>query len=356
MPKLGGCFDLEKKRGNIFQLEQNVQDPKLWDNRKRAQSITKELSELKEYVAKWDSLELDVVSNLELAQELSREEDEELKKEVEKKLQELKEQFQKLELFVFLNGKFDARGAIISISAGAGGTDAQDWAEMLERMLLRYSELKGFSTHIVDRQAGSEAGIKSSTFEVSGERAYGWLKSESGVHRLVRISPFDAEKMRHTSFALVDVIPDLGDLEDVEIKEEDLRVDVFRASGHGGQSVNTTDSAVRIVHKPTNITVSVQNERSQQQNKQTALKILKSRIAQLQEQEREAEERKIRGDVKSAEWGSQIRSYVLHPYKMVKDHRTGAETSDVDAVLRGELDRFSESYVKWLASNKSLTF
>ncbi len=300
----------------------------------------------------WGELEREVFSNLELAQEFLKEDDQDLAREIESKVKDLVKQFQKLELSVFLNGKFDSKGAIVSISAGAGGTDAQDWAEMIESMLIRYAEAKGFKTRIVDRQKGQEAGIKSSTFEVTGINAYGWLKSESGVHRLVRISPFDAEAMRHTSFALADVIPDLGDVEDVEIKEEDLRVDVFRASGHGGQSVNTTDSAVRMVHKPTNITVSVQNERSQQQNKQTALKILKSRIAQKLELEREEEERKIRGDVKSAEWGSQIRSYVLHPYKMVKDHRTNFEAQDVDSVLRGELDKFAESYVKWLVKNK----
>ncbi|MDP6571270.1 MAG: peptide chain release factor 2 [Patescibacteria group bacterium] len=350
--KQRGCFDLDKKRADIRNVEKEVQDPKLWDNRERAQLLTQNLASLKEDVGIWEDLELDASSTLDLAQELAKEKDRELESEVEKKLQELKAQFQKLELSVFLNGKFDNKGAIISISAGAGGTDAQDWAEMLERMLLRYAEQKGFSTRSVDRQQGQEAGIKSSMFEVKGKNAYGWLKSESGVHRLVRISPFDAEAMRHTSFALVDIIPDLGDVDDVEIREEDLRVDVFRASGHGGQSVNTTDSAVRIVHNPTNITVSVQNERSQQQNKQTAMKILKSRIAQKQEQERDDEERRIRGDVKSAEWGSQIRSYVLHPYKLVKDHRTNMEKQDVDSVLRGELDKFSESYVRWLVANK----
>jgi peptide chain release factor 2 len=303
-------------------------------------------------VQAWESLGHGIENNLELALELSREKDSELEQELERTTRALHTAFQKMEFAVFFNGKFDEHNAIISISAGAGGTDAQDWAEMLERMLMRYAEQKGFKTELADRQLGGEAGIKSSTFEIVGPKAYAWLKSEAGVHRLVRISPFDADSARHTSFALVDVIPDLGDTQDIELKDEDLRVDVFRASGHGGQSVNTTDSAVRIIHRPTNITVSVQNERSQQQNKQTALKILKSRIIQKQEQEREEAERKIRGDVKSAEWGSQIRSYVLHPYKLVKDHRTGVETSDVDSVLGGELDTFAESYVKWLAKHK----
>jgi peptide chain release factor 2 len=326
-----------------------VQNPNFWDNQEHAQNISQELSDLVSEVDTWSSLQNQVDINLELAQDLSNERDQEIEQEIEQKTKELEHTFNELEFFVFFQGKFDDRGAIISISAGAGGTDAQDWAEMLESMLLKYSSQKGFKPRLVDRQSGQEAGIKSSIFEVSGKYAYGWLKSESGVHRLVRISPFDAEKMRHTSFAMVDVIPDLGDAQEIEIRDEDIRVDVFRASGHGGQSVNTTDSAVRIVHKPTNITVSVQNERSQQQNKETAMKILKSRLAQKQEEEREQEERKIRGNVQSAEWGSQIRSYVLHPYKLVKDHRTGLETSDVDAVLSGSIDKFSESYVKWLA-------
>ena len=284
-----------------------------------------------------------------MAQDLEKEEDKELEEDVHEKTKELVKIFKQKEFLVLFTGKFDEKGAICSISAGAGGTDAQDWAEMLERMVLRYCEKQGFKTRIIDRQSGQEAGIKSSTFEVIGKYAYAYLKSESGVHRLVRISPFDAEKMRHTSFALVDIIPDLGDAQDVDVREEDLRVDVFRASGHGGQSVNTTDSAVRIVHEPSGIVVSCQNERSQQQNKATALKILKSRLAKKQADERDAQERRIRGDVKSAEWGSQIRSYVIHPYKMVKDHRTDEETSDVDSVLRGELDMFSQSYVRWLA-------
>ena len=286
---------------------------------------------------------------LDLARELEKENDDELEQEIVRKTEDLADIFKKQEFLVFFNQKFDERGAIASISAGAGGTDAQDWAEMLERMLMRYCEAKGFRISSIDRQRGNEAGIKSSVFEVSGAYPYGWLKSEAGVHRLVRISPYDAEKMRHTSFALVDIIPDLGDLSDIVINDEDIRVDVFRSSGHGGQSVNTTDSAVRIVHNPSGIVVTCQNERTQQQNKATAMKILKSRLAKKQADERDQQERRIRGAVKSAQWGSQIRSYVLHPYKLVKDHRTGLETSDVDAVLAGCLDKFAESYVKWLS-------
>lgn len=350
------------KKERIIELEKQASSPAFWENQKQAQEITHQLSDFRDEVNTWESLSRDVVGTLEIAQDLEKEQDEELERDVIKKTEELLNNFERLEFTVFFQGKFSAKGrpasgwdehgAIVSISAGAGGTDAQDWAEMLERMLLRYCERKEFKTRILDRQQGAEAGIKSSTFEVSGKYAYAWLKSESGVHRLVRISPFDADKSRHTSFALVDIIPDLGDVKGIEIKDEDLRVDVFRASGHGGQSVNTTDSAVRIVHEPSKIVVTCQNERSQQQNKQTAMKILRSRLAQKQEQERDAQERRIRGDVKSAEWGSQIRSYVIHPYKMVKDHRTNLETSDVDAILRGELDKFSEFYIKWIFKQK----
>ncbi len=311
--------------------------------------MTQKLSDLKNEVSRFETLDREVRSTLDLAQDLSKERDFGIENEVKQKTEELERAYCELEFFVFFIGKLDNRDAIVSISSGAGGTDAQDWAEMVERMILRFCESKNFEVKLVDRQPAREAGIKSSIFEVSGQYAYGWLKSEAGVHRLVRISPFDADKARHTSFALVDVIPDLGDVEDIEIREEDIRVDVFRSSGHGGQSVNTTDSAVRVVHEPTGIVVTCQNERSQQQNKLTALKILKSRLAQKQLQEKEKRERNIRGELKSAEWGSQIRSYVLHPYKMVKDHRTGEQTSDIDSVLSGNLDDFSESYVKWLS-------
>ena len=325
-----------------------MQAPGVWDKREQAQALAERLSALTDKVKRWNDLEQETKDNLQLAEEFAREHDAGLEIDIKNRLTELERWFAELELTVFYTGQFDERGAIAAISAGAGGTDAQDWAEMLLSMLLRWAERKGLAARLIDKQTGQEAGIKSAIFEASGRFAYGMFKSESGVHRLVRISPYDAEKMRHTSFALVDVIPDLGDLNDIELKDEDLRIDVFRSSGHGGQSVNTTDSAVRVVHLPTGLTVSCQNERSQQQNKQTALKILKSRLAQRQIEEREKKERQIRGAVKSAEWGSQIRSYVLHPYKLVKDHRTGYETQDVDAVLRGELDKFSEMYLKWL--------
>ncbi len=323
-----------------------------WDDSSSAQDKMQYLSCLKTEVEQWDSLFYDIQATLEIAVELSGEQDEELRAEIEKKTKELEMRFSDLEFFVFFKDKFDSCGAIVSITSGAGGTDAQDWAEMLERIILRFCELKKFKAKILYRQPGQEAGIKSSTFEVSGKYAYGWLKSEAGVHRLVRLSPFDSDNARHTSFALVDIIPDLGDIEEIKISEEDIRIDVFRSSGHGGQSVNTTDSAVRIVHNPTGITVTCQNERSQQQNKEMAMKILKLRIIRKMEQEREEEERKIRGELKSAEWGSQIRSYVIHPYKMVKDHRTGEQTSDVDFVFSGGIENFSKEYLKWIAGSR----
>lgn len=329
-----------------------MQEPELWQNREQALSVTTEHASLKKEIEAWQELAREAKADLALAEEFKNEAEEDLVADLEQKAAKLEQAFAALESTVFFTGEWDERNAIISISAGAGGTDAQDWAAMLLEMLVRFCEKEGWRVVLADKQSGQEAGIKSATFEAIGQYAYGKLKSESGVHRLVRISPYDAEKMRHTSFALVDVIPDLGDLEDIELKDEDLRVDVYRSSGHGGQSVNTTDSAVRIVHIPTGLTVTCQNERSQLQNKQTALKILKSRLAKQAIEEREKKERKIRGEVKSAEWGSQIRSYVLHPYKLVKDHRTGLETQDVDAVLHGGLDSFSQAYVRWLARNQ----
>lgn len=348
MSRQRSCFEIGKKEEEIKELEQALSAPNFWDNQERAKTVSERLSFLSSTVGDWRELERETAAALETAQEFAHVADEGIEQEIKNQAEELAAKFATAEFLVLFTGAYDSRDAIVSLSAGAGGTDAQDWAEMLLAMLLRFSERKGLKTRLVDKQSGQEAGIKSAAFEAVGQYAYGWLKSEAGVHRLVRISPYDAEKMRHTSFALVDVIPDLGDLPDIELKDEELRIDVFRSSGHGGQSVNTTDSAVRVVHIPTGLTVSCQNERSQQQNKATALKILKSRLALRRAEEREAAERRIRGEVKSAEWGSQIRSYVLHPYKLVKDHRTNFETSDVDAVLSGGLEEFSEAYLKWM--------
>jgi peptide chain release factor 2 len=273
--------------------------------------------------------------------------DTEMIKEVTQELTKLQAQFAKMEFAVLLNDEYDASDAIVALHAGAGGTEAQDWTEMLFRMFTRYAEKKGWRVTLLDKHLGGEAGIKSATFSVEGRYAYGHFKTEAGTHRLVRISPFDADKLRHTSFALVEVLPDLGEVAESTIDPKDLRIDTFLAGGHGGQGVQTTYSAVRITHIPTNIVVTCQNERSQTQNKATAMRILQAKLQALALEEREKQKRQLRGEFQSAEWGSQIRSYVLHPYQMVKDHRTKHETSDTQAVLDGDLDPFIEATLRW---------
>jgi peptide chain release factor 2 len=293
------------------------------------------------------------LEDLDVLAELAREEDDDATAvEVDQGLAELERSLDDLEIRVLLSGEYDARDAVVSVHSGAGGTDAQDWAEMLLRMLLRWAERRGFKADVHDQQEGEEAGIRSATFTVHGPRAYGLLAAERGVHRLVRISPFDAQNRRHTAFASVDVVPILEDMEAVEIPEEDLRVDVFRSSGPGGQGVNTTDSAVRITHLPTGIVISCQNERSQLQNKATALNLLKAKLAELERQEREEELAALRGEQREVAWGSQIRSYFLHPNQLVKDLRTGHETGNTQAVLDGDLDDFIAAYLRWNATQQ----
>ncbi len=324
--------------------------PDFWKDREEAKTKNQRVKELKEKAETWKELSKEVEDLLEIALLDKEAKDVNLRNEIEKKLKKLKRQFEQLEFFAFLKGKYDQRNAILSIHAGAGGVDAQDWVEMLKRMYERFSQRRKWRIKVIDESRGSEAGIKSLTLEIRGFYAYGYLKGEAGVHRLVRISPFDAERMRHTSFVLVEILPEMEE-EKIEIKPKDLRIDTFLSSGPGGQGVQTTYSAVRVVHLPTKITVTCQAERSQLQNKEQALKILKSKLIQYNLAQEEKEKARLRGQYQPAEWGHQIRSYVLHPYKIVKDHRTNYETDDVEAVLNGEIEGFIENYLKKFKDN-----
>jgi len=300
------------------------------------------LSSLKEEVARWNSLSQRVRDTLELASL----DDESLSDELTTETESLEREIERLEFLLLFSRPRDREDAILSLHAGAGGTDAQDWTEMVLRMYLRWAENNGYKTEIVDRLYGDEAGIKRATVTVSGPYAYGNLRSERGVHRLVRLSPFDAASRRHTSFALVEVWPDIADEVSVDIDPKDLEIDTFRASSAGGQHMQKNETAVRITHTPTGVTVSCQNERSQAQNKETALRVLRARLLQLEEEKQQEEIDRLKGEHVEARWGNQIRSYVLHPYHMVKDHRTGHENGNVDSVLDGELDGFMEAYLR----------
>ncbi len=307
----------------------------------------REMTDLREMVDQWRGLQRQVDDDLGLLELAMLEGDTTLAGQIEHSAQHLARRVGELEFQLMLSGPHDRRPAILAIHAGAGGTEAQDWAQMLLRMYLRWAERHGYTCEILDETPGEEAGIKSVTVEVRGPYAYGYLKAEKGVHRLVRLSPFDAAHRRHTSFALVEVMPEPEEAAKIEIKPDDLKIDVFRSSGAGGQNVQKTSTAVRITHLPTGIVVTCQNERSQLQNKETAMTILVARLAELEEQKREAERAALKGQHVEAGWGNQIRSYVLHPYNLVKDHRTDCETSNSSAVLDGELDPFIESYLKW---------
>lgn len=303
-----------------------------------------ELEELRREIADLSRIETEIDELLEMAEIIVEESSE--SKEIGEKMISLEKEIGKLEFKILLGGEYDRNPAIMAIHAGAGGVDAQDWTEMLLRMYLRWAEKNGFKTRVIDESRGGEAGIKSVALEITGLYAYGYLKSEAGVHRLVRLSPFNSDNLRQTSFALAEVLPIIDEIKEVAIDPQDLRVDVYRSSGAGGQSVNTTDSAVRITHVPTGIVVTCQNERSQLQNKEQAMKILRAKLHQKYLTEQEVEKQKLRGEYTSAEWGSQIRSYVIHPYKMVKDHRTKHETTDAEGVLDGNLTEFMEAYLK----------
>jgi len=339
-------LDLEARKQEIGALEFVVSNPDFWNNPDKAKREMQKLSDLKKEHDQWAGLRAELLELEELIELSSQEKDHGFEAEAEKKLDELEGRFGKMEFAMLFAGPHDASSAVVSIHAGAGGTDAQDWAEILMRMYFRYAEKKGWNVRLVDESRGTEAGIKSVTFFVEGRHAYGHLKGEAGVHRLVRLSPFNADSLRQTSFALVEVLPEFDENVQIEIKPDDLRIDTFMSGGKGGQSVNTTYSAVRIVHLPTKITVTCQNERSQMQNRETAMKILKSKLLQLKEQEVLQERQQLRGEFHSAEWGNQIRSYVLQPYRLVKDLRTGHETSDTEGVLDGDLDAFVEAELR----------
>ncbi|MFN3929116.1 MAG: peptide chain release factor 2 [Thermoflexus sp.] len=339
-------LDIPKKQAEIQRLEEEASRPDLWDQPMRAQELMKQLGRLREEVEGWLSLRRRIQEARELLDLAEGEGDETLASDLEREVGRLEEEVRRHQFEIWMSGPYDRNDAILAIHAGAGGTDAQDWAEILLRMYLRWVERRGWEAELLDKVDGEEAGIKSATVLVKGPYAYGYLKAEKGVHRLVRISPFDAAHRRHTSFALVEVWPDIGESPEIVIRPEDLIIETFRASTAGGQHMQKNETAVRIRHIPTGIVVSCQNERSQAQNKETALKILKARLAELEEQKRQAEIAALKGKHVSAEWGNQIRSYVLHPYQLVKDHRTDYETSQVERVLDGELDEFIEAYLR----------
>lgn len=336
----GGVFDLDGMRARQGELEAATADPNLWNDRERAERVSREKNHLEREIALYDELEVsldDAQALLELANE---EDDEASRSEVVQRCAEVDNRLGDAELRQMLGGEHDFANVIASINSGAGGTDACDWAEILLRMYLRWAERRGFKAEVLDLQAGEEAGIRGATIKVSGDYAYGYLNTEQGVHRLVRISPFDSQSRRHTAFASVTAVPEIDDDIDVEIDDADLRVDTYRASGAGGQHVNKTDSAVRLTHAPTGIVVQCQNERSQHKNKATAMKVLRAQIYERRQRERESEIADLAGEKREIGFGSQIRSYTLHPQQRVKDHRTGTETGNVEAVLDGDLDGF----------------
>ena len=336
------AIGIEKLEAELAEIEAQTADPDLWADQDRAQRLNKRQSDLHSRIHLWRTLEKSAADIAELAAMA----DESLATDLAEQLADIKQQYDSQKTELLFAGDYDNHAAIVSIHAGAGGTDAQDWAQMLLRMYVRWAEKSHMSVTMIDESNGEEAGIKSVTFEVDGTFAYGKLKAEHGVHRLVRLSPFNSDNLRQTSFAKVEVVPKVDSPDEVEIDEKDLKIDVYRSGGKGGQSVNTTDSAVRVTHLPTNIVVAIQNERSQLQNKETAMTILRSKLAQLQQEQHLENVAELKGPNEQAAWGNQIRSYVLHPYKQVKDLRTRHESSDPDAVLDGDLDDFIAAYLE----------
>jgi peptide chain release factor 2 len=341
----GGIFDTPAKESKLAELTRLTETTGFWNNTNKANSILKEKAAIERSLKDWNALATRLSDLAAMAELASEEGGEAMRVELEPGIASMLQDISSAEVSALLSGEQDASNAIVSIHPGAGGTEAQDWAEMLMRMYLRWAEKRGYKTEILDYQNGEEAGVKSVTFTASGDYAYGRMKAEAGVHRLVRISPFDANKRRHTSFASVYVYPEVEDTIDITIDEKELRIDTYRASSAGGQHVNKTDSAVRITHLPTNIVVQCQNERSQLKNKNVAMKVLRSRLFELRKKEQDEKLGKLISEKKDIAWGSQIRSYVFQPYQMVKDHRTGVETGNVTAVMDGDLDQFIEAYL-----------
>lgn len=342
----GGLFDFDEKEKEIKLLEEKTKKDDFWNDVNLANKDILKLNNLKKEINNISLLKEKINNNLEMLLLLKEENDEDLKKIVETDIEDIKNRLEELKLELYLNHEYDHKNCILEIHAGAGGTESCDWALMLFRMYTRYCEKKGYKITILDYQDGDEAGIKKCALRIEGKDAYGYLKCEKGVHRLVRLSPFDANHKRHTSFASVDVTPEFDEKIDIDIKDEDLKIDVYHSSGAGGQSVNTTDSAVRITHLPSKIVVTCQNERSQLKNKEKALEILKNKLKMIEIEKQEQKINNLKQDNKNIEFGSQIRSYVMHPYSMVKDHRTSCETSNVSKVLDGDLDMFIEEYLR----------
>lgn len=348
LEEAGKSLQIEHLREQLVEYQEDMGSNGFWDDTERAQKISAKASNVERRIQHYENLNVRA-DDIEVLMELAEESDDAtMVEEIRTEFEKLREDLEALRLQTLLTGEYDNCNCILSLHAGAGGTEAQDWTSMLYRMYTRFCERMGFAVRLLDMLDGDEAGIKSVTFEVTGDYAYGYLKSERGVHRLVRISPFDANARRHTSFASLDVSPIIEDDGAIEIRQEDLRIDTYRASGAGGQHVNRTDSAVRITHLPTGIVVQCQNERSQVQNKEMCFIWLRARLAELKEQQRQEQMGEIKGELKKIEWGSQIRSYVFQPYTMVKDHRTGYEMGDVNAVMDGKLEGFVTAYLQKL--------
>ena len=352
LKEVTASLDLENKSKKIEELSREMEEPTFWDNAEKANAKTKELKNLQDLVEQMKHLNQQYGDMLDLI-DMSNEEgtdDNEMAAEIRSDLNEFETTLEDIRISNLLNGEYDRCGAILKLSAGAGGTESCDWCSMLYRMYTRWAERKGFTVDVLDLLDGDEAGIKSATFQINGLNAYGYLKSEKGVHRLVRISPFNAQGKRQTSFVSLDVMPDIEEDLDVVVNPDEIRVDTYRSSGAGGQHINKTSSAIRITHIPTGVVVTCQNERSQFQNKDKAMQMLKAKLFMLKQEENAAKLAGIRGEIKDIAWGSQIRSYVLQPYTMVNDTRTGEKSSNADGVLDGELDPFINAYLKWLAT------